>query len=43
MLGRLLSDAPDEVEVGSEVELVLAPLGQDDEGRDVISWQWKPV
>jgi hypothetical protein len=29
--------------VGGEVELVLAPLGRDAEGRDVISWQFELV
>ncbi|HEM47688.1 MAG TPA: DNA-binding protein [Alphaproteobacteria bacterium] len=43
VIGRLVSDEPERVEVGSEVELVLAPLGHDAEGREVISWQWKPL
>lgn len=43
VIGRLVSDEPEQVEVGSEVELVLAPLGRDAEGREVISWQWKPL
>ena len=43
VVGRLQTDSPDDVEVGCEVELILAPLGQDAEGRDVISWQFKPV
>ncbi|MAI25971.1 MAG: Zn-ribbon domain-containing OB-fold protein [Myxococcota bacterium] len=43
VVGRLQTDSPEDVEVGCEVELILAPLGQDGEGRDVISWQFKPV
>jgi uncharacterized OB-fold protein len=43
VIGRLVSDEPERVEVGREVELVLAPLGHDTEGREVISWQWKPL
>jgi len=43
VLGRLQTDSPADVEVGCEVELILAPLGQDAEGRDVVSWQFKPV
>ena len=43
VIGRLISDDPEHQDLGGEVELVLAPLGQDAEGRDVISWHWKPV
>ncbi len=43
VIGRLLTDNPEKVEIGSDVELVLATLGQDAEGREVISWQFKPV
>jgi hypothetical protein len=43
VLGRLDTDSPENVEVGCEVELVLAPLGHDADGREVISWQFRPV
>jgi len=43
VLGRLAHDQPGTVEPGGQVELVLAPLGRDAEGREVISWLWKPV
>lgn len=43
VIGRLRVDDPEGVEIGGEVQLVLAPLGRDDEGRDVISWQFEPV
>ena len=43
VIGRLLTDNPEKIEIGSEVELVLASIGQDAEGREVISWQFKPV
>lgn len=42
VIGRLLVDDPETVAPGGPVELVLAPLGRDAEGRDVISWQFKP-
>jgi len=42
VLGRLRCDDPMQVEPGTAVELVIAPLGSDAEGREVISWQWKP-
>jgi len=43
VLGRLAVDDPLKVEVGIEMELILAPLGQTEAGEDVISWQFKPV
>ncbi len=43
VLGRIVTDDPGKVNVGDEVELVIAPLGHDPEGREVISWQFKPV
>jgi len=43
VIGRLDHDAPEQVGVGGEVELVIAPLGRDAEGREVISWQWRPI
>jgi uncharacterized OB-fold protein len=43
VIGRLRVDDPESVEVGGDVELILASLGQDDEGREVISWQFELV
>jgi uncharacterized OB-fold protein len=43
VIGRLLTDDPSSVAVGSDVELVIAPLGKDADGADVISWQFKPL
>ncbi|MBW2697569.1 MAG: OB-fold domain-containing protein [Deltaproteobacteria bacterium] len=43
VIGRLRVDDPENIELGGEVELVLASLGHDDEGRDVISWQFQLV
>lgn len=43
VIGRLLVDDPEKVEVGCTVELILAPLGLDGEGREIISWQFQPV
>lgn len=43
VLGRLACDDPQSIEPGAEVELVIAPLGRDGEGREVMSWQWKPL
>ncbi len=43
VVGRILTDDPASVAVGGEVELVLASLGKDEDGADVISWQFKPL
>jgi uncharacterized OB-fold protein len=43
VLGRIVSDDPDSVGVGDEVELILAPLGVDESGSEVISWQFRPI
>ena len=43
VLGRIVSDTPDKVDVGDQVELVLAPLGVDATGAEVISWQFRPI
>jgi uncharacterized OB-fold protein len=43
VLGRLAVDDPLSVEVGTAMELVLAPLGQNEAGQDVVSWQFKPA
>jgi uncharacterized OB-fold protein len=43
VLGRMLCDDPKALEIGSKVELVLAPLGQNESGEDVISWHFQPA
>jgi uncharacterized OB-fold protein len=43
VLGRIVSDDPDSVGVGDEVGLILAPLGVDQNGSEVISWQFRPI
>jgi len=42
VIGRLRVDDPLAVKLGGAVELVLASLGQQADGQDVISWQFKP-
>lgn len=42
VIGRLQVEDPEQVPVGGPVDLVIASLGQDAEGRDVLSWQWRP-
>ncbi len=43
VLGRIVTDDPGSVGVGDEVELVIAPLGKDADGNEVISWQFEPL
>ncbi|MFT5444025.1 MAG: putative OB-fold protein [Myxococcota bacterium] len=43
VLGRIIADDPEAVDVGDAVELVLAPLGVDKNGSEVISWQFRPI
>ena len=43
VLGRIVSDTPEAVDVGDPVELVLAPLGNEPSGALVISWQFRPL
>lgn len=43
VLGRIVSDHPESIDVGDEVELVIAPLGIDASGAEVISWQFRPL
>jgi len=43
VLGRIVSDDPDAVDVGDDVELIIAPLGIDETGSEVVSWQFRPL
>ena len=43
VLGRISTDDPEGVEVGTEVELVLERLYLDENGDEVITWKFKPI
>ena len=43
VLGRISTDDPEGVEVGTEVELVLERLYLDENGNEVITWKFKPI
>jgi uncharacterized OB-fold protein len=43
VLSRIRTDAPDELQLGTEVELVLEELCRNEDGAPIISWQFKPV
>ena len=43
VLGRISTDDPQGVEVGTEVELVLERLYLDENGNEVITWKFRPI
>ena len=43
VLGRISTDDPEGVEVGTEVELVLERLYVDENGNEVITWKFRPI
>ena len=43
VLGRISTDDPENVEVGTEVELVLERLYLDENGNEVITWKFRPI
>ena len=42
VIGRLQAEDPKSVAVGGPVELILASLGHQQDGQEVVSWQFKP-
>lgn len=43
VLGRVLVDDPSAVEVGMKVELAVAPLAHDEDGNEIVCWQFRPA
>ena len=43
VLGRVSTDSPEDLQVGSDVELVLEELCQDEDGTQVITWKFRPI
>ena len=43
VLGRILIDDPANVKVGVEVEMVIAPLAHDEDGNEIVAWQFRPL
>jgi hypothetical protein len=43
VVGRMSVDDPMTLKVGSDVELTIEPIWRDDEGRDVMTWKFKPL
>ncbi len=43
VLGRISTDNPDGLQLGTDVELVLEELYRDEDGNEVITWKFRPV
>jgi len=43
VMGRVVTDDPENVPVGAEVELVVEAFGSDDDGNEIVSWMFKPL
>ncbi|HET9476346.1 MAG TPA: OB-fold domain-containing protein [Dehalococcoidia bacterium] len=43
VLSMMSSGQPEELKIGSEVELVLEALYHNDDGDEVITWKFRPV
>ena len=43
ILGRISTDDVNGLKIGSEMELVLEPLCREDDGREIITWKFKPI
>ncbi len=43
VLGRISTDNPEGLQLGTDVELVLEELYRDEDGNEVITWKFKPV
>ncbi len=43
VLGRILANSPEDIEIGMPMELTLFPYTQDEDGNSVIGYAFKPV
>lgn len=43
VLGRILADKPEHIEIGMPMELTLFPYSVDEAGKTIISYAFKPV
>ena len=43
VVARMSVDDPMALQVGSDVELTIEPIYRDEEGRDVVTWKFKPL
>ena len=43
VVGRVVTDDPENLEIGAEVELLVDKLYRDDDGNDVVTWKFRPA
>jgi len=43
VVARMSSAEPESLQLGGEVELTIEPICRDEEGREVVTWKFKPV
>ncbi len=43
VLARIATDDPEGLKVGGAVELVIEPLATGEDGKPIVSWQFKPL
>jgi len=43
VVGRMSVDDPESLQAGAEVELTIEPFCRDEEGREVVTWKFKPL
>jgi uncharacterized OB-fold protein len=42
-MGRIHTDDPEAVRPGVDVELVVEPVKRDEEGREIVTWMFRPL
>jgi uncharacterized OB-fold protein len=43
VVGRMSVDDPESLRAGAEVELTIEPMCRDEEGRQVVTWKFRPL
>ena len=43
VVGRMSVDDPEVLRADAEVELTIEPICRDEQGRDVVTWKFKPL
>jgi len=43
VVGRMSVDDPESLRLGCEVELTIEPIDSDEEGRELVTWKFKPL
>jgi len=43
VVGRMSVATPESLRAGGEVELTLEPIARDEEGREQVTWKFRPV